>query len=73
MSNPVLNRMQDQWNATTPAGYPTMPGYEVGQGSQTLPPPASPLLRAARTTPLTSKPWSTPTRALRQTLLTAAK
>lgn len=40
MSNPVLNRMQDQWNATTPAGYPTMPGYEVGRGSQPLPPPS---------------------------------
>ena len=37
MSNPVLNRMQDQWNASTPAGYPTMPGYEVGRGTQTIP------------------------------------
>lgn len=37
MSNPVLNRVQDQWNASTPAGYPTMPGYEVGRGTQTMP------------------------------------
>lgn len=30
MSNPVFNRLNKEWTATTPAGYPTMPGYQVG-------------------------------------------
>lgn len=33
MSNPVLNRYEKQWTSElTPAGYPTMPGYEPGRG-----------------------------------------
>lgn len=30
MSNPVLNKLSTHWQHTTPAGYPTMPGYQVG-------------------------------------------
>lgn len=30
MSNPVLNKISSNWQRTTPAGYPAMPGYRVG-------------------------------------------
>lgn len=34
MSNPVLNKLSTDWQQTTPAGYPTMPGYRVGSPTQ---------------------------------------
>lgn len=34
MSNPVLNRMSSEIRQTTPAGYPTMPGYQVGTSAR---------------------------------------
>lgn len=30
MANPVFNRLESEWKETTPAGYPTMPGYQPG-------------------------------------------
>ncbi|PID98377.1 MAG: Bax1 inhibitor-like family protein [Actinobacteria bacterium] len=30
MANPVMNRLEKEWQNSTPAGYPTMPGYEPG-------------------------------------------
>jgi uncharacterized YccA/Bax inhibitor family protein len=30
MANPVFNRLETEWKQTTPAGYPTMPGYRPG-------------------------------------------
>lgn len=33
-SNPVMSRLDDEFAGRTPAGYPTMPGYEPGRGSQ---------------------------------------
>lgn len=30
MANPVFDRLESEWKETTPAGYPTMPGYEAG-------------------------------------------
>lgn len=31
MSNPVFSRLERQWQDTTPAGYPAMPGYTPGR------------------------------------------
>ncbi|QWW20197.1 Bax inhibitor-1/YccA family protein [Schaalia sp. 19OD2882] len=43
MSNPVFNKLEREWAGTTPAGYPTMPGYQVGApGAQTQYAPPSP-------------------------------
>ncbi len=33
MANPVMSRLEAQWQHTTPAGYPTMPGYTPGVGA----------------------------------------
>ncbi|MDN6567194.1 MAG: Bax inhibitor-1/YccA family protein [Propionibacterium sp.] len=33
MANPVFNRLESEWKETTPAGYPTMPGYQPGTGA----------------------------------------
>ena len=33
MANPVFDRLESQWQQSTPAGYPTMPGYQPGQSS----------------------------------------
>ncbi|WP_026460427.1 Bax inhibitor-1/YccA family protein [Schaalia suimastitidis] len=30
MANPVFDKLGKEWTTTTPAGYPTMPGYSVG-------------------------------------------
>lgn len=34
MANPVMNQLDQQWANRTPAGYPTMPGYQPGQRGQ---------------------------------------
>ena len=33
MANPVFNRLESEWKETTPAGYPSMPGYQPARGS----------------------------------------
>lgn len=43
MANPVFNRLETEWKSQTPAGYPAMPGYQVGQDGaapQAAPAPA---------------------------------
>jgi len=43
MANPVFTRLEAQWEHTTPAGYPTMPGYTPGAGgSGAAPDPSRP-------------------------------
>ncbi len=45
MANPVFNRLETEWQHTTPAGYPTMPGYTPG-GAPASTAPAAPAASA---------------------------
>lgn len=44
MANPVFNRLESEWEqgSRTPAGYPTMPGYQAGTSTQQSADPRNP-------------------------------
>lgn len=46
MANPVFSRLETEWKETTPAGYPTMPGYQPGRAPGSQGPASSPYAAA---------------------------